>query len=120
MLLKNFGVTRHNRVVFYDYDEIAYMTDCNFRRIPPPTSYEDEMAAEPYWSVGPHDVFPEQFERFLVADPHSRAVFMQYHGDLTDPAFWIGKQERVRSGIQEDVFSYPEAIRFRRRPQVSR
>ena len=120
MLLKNFGVTRHNRVVFYDYDEIAYMTDCNFRRIPPPTSYEDEMAAEPYWSVGPHDVFPEQFERFLVADPHSRAVFMQFHGDLTDPAFWAGKQDHVRSGIQEDVFSYPEAIRFRRRPQVSR
>ena len=70
-----------------------------------------------HWSVGPHDVFPEQFERFLVADPHSRALFMQYHGDLTDPAFWARKQARVRSGIQEDVFSYPEAMRFRRRPQ---
>ena len=119
MLLKNFGVTRHNRVVFYDYDEIAYMTDCNFRRIPPPTSFEDEMAAEPYWSVGPHDVFPEQFERFLVADPHSRAVFMQFHRDLVDPAFWRDKQEHVRSGVQEDVFSYPESMRFRRRPQLS-
>ena len=52
MLLKNFGVTRHNRVVFYDYDEIAYMIDCNFRRIPPPRSIEDEMSAEPYYSVG--------------------------------------------------------------------
>jgi isocitrate dehydrogenase kinase/phosphatase len=114
MLLKNFGVTRHNRVVFYDYDEIAYMTDCNFRRIPPPASYEDEMAAEPYWSVGPHDVFPEQFERFLVANPHAREVFMQLHGDLTDPAFWTGKQARIRAGIQEDVFSYPESCRFKR------
>ena len=119
MLLKNFGVTRHNRVVFYDYDEIANLTDCNFRRIPPPASYEDEMAAEPYWSVGVNDVFPEQFERFLVADPHSRAVFMQFHGDLTDPAFWVSKQERIRSGVQEDVFSYPESMRFRRRPQTS-
>ena len=114
MLLKNFGVTRHNRVVFYDYDEIAYMTDCNFRRIPPPASYEDEVAAEPYWSVGPNDVFPEQFERFLVANPHAREVFMQLHGDLTDPAFWTGKQARIRAGVQEDVFSYPESCRFRR------
>jgi isocitrate dehydrogenase kinase/phosphatase len=114
MLLKNFGVTRHNRVVFYDYDEIAYMTDCNFRRIPPPTSFEDEMAAEPYWSVGPNDVFPEQFERFLVANPHAREVFMQLHGDLTDAAFWTSKQARIRAGVQEDVFSYPESCRFRR------
>ena len=114
MLLKNFGVTRHNRVVFYDYDEIAYMTDCNFRRIPPPASYDDEMAAEPYWSVGPNDVFPEQFERFLVANPHAREVFMQLHGDLTDPAFWTGTQARIRAGVQEDVFSYPESCRFRR------
>jgi isocitrate dehydrogenase kinase/phosphatase len=114
MLLKNFGVTRHNRVVFYDYDEIAYMTDCNFRRIPPPTSFEDEMAAEPYWSVGPHDVFPEQFERFLVANPHAREVLMQLHGNLTDPAFWSDKQARIRAGVQEDVFSYPEACRFKR------
>ncbi|MFZ1910330.1 MAG: bifunctional isocitrate dehydrogenase kinase/phosphatase [Burkholderiales bacterium] len=114
MLLKNFGVTRHNRVVFYDYDEIAYMTDCNFRRIPPPRSYEDEMAAEPYWSVGPNDVFPEQFERFLVANSHAREVFMQLHGELTDPAFWTGKQARIRAGVQEDVFSYPESCRFKR------
>ncbi|HKI64247.1 MAG TPA: bifunctional isocitrate dehydrogenase kinase/phosphatase [Burkholderiales bacterium] len=114
MLLKNFGVTRHNRVVFYDYDEIAYMTDCNFRRIPPPTSFEDEMAAEPYWSVGPHDVFPEQFERFLVANPHAREVLMQLHGNLSDPVFWTDKQARIRAGVQEDVFSYPETCRFRR------
>jgi len=114
MLLKNFGVTRHNRVVFYDYDEIAYMTDCNFRRIPPPASFEDEMAAEPYWSVGPNDVFPEQFERFLVANPHARELFLARHRDLTDPAFWTGTQARIRAGIQEDVFSYPEACRFRR------
>jgi len=114
MLLKNFGVTRHNRVVFYDYDEIAYMTDCNFRRIPPPTSYEDEMSAEPYWSVGPSDVFPEQFERFLVSDPRARDVFFERHADLATPEFWSTKQERIRAGLQDDVFSYPESARFRR------
>jgi len=114
MLLKNFGVTRHERVVFYDYDEIAYMTDCNFRRIPPPRSIEDEMAAEPYYSIGPRDVFPEQFAQFLVTGAESRALFLERHADLMDPQFWAGKQARVRAGEQEDVFPYPEDIRFRR------
>lgn len=64
MLFKNFGVTRHKRVVFYDYDEISYMTDVNFRRIPPPRYPEDELAAEPWYSVGPNDVFPKNFQLF--------------------------------------------------------
>jgi isocitrate dehydrogenase kinase/phosphatase len=114
MLLKNFGVTRHERVVFYDYDEIADMAECNFRRIPPPRSIEDEMSAEPYYSVGPHDVFPEQFASFLVTEPRARAVFLEKHADLMDPAFWKGKQARLSAGLQEDVFPYPEEIRFRR------
>jgi isocitrate dehydrogenase kinase/phosphatase len=114
MLLKNFGVTRHERVVFYDYDEIQPMTDVTFRRIPPPSSYDDEVAAEPYWPVGSNDVFPEQFEPFLVSDPGARAMFYEAHRDLLDPEFWTRKQERVRAGLQEDVFPYPEEIRFRR------
>src|SRR5260221_7005840 len=69
MLLKNFGVTRHERVVFYDYDEIQPMGDVTFRRIPPPRSYEEELSAEPYWRVGEGDVFPEQFDPFLVSPP---------------------------------------------------
>ena len=119
MLLKNFGVTRHERVVFYDYDEIVPMTDVIFRRIPPPRDYADEVAAEPYWSVGPSDVFPEQFERFLVGDPGAREMFYEYHRDLLDPSFWLGKQERVRAGLQDDVFPYPEEIRFPRAPAGS-
>jgi isocitrate dehydrogenase kinase/phosphatase len=114
MLVKNFGMTRHDRVVFYDYDEIEYMTDCNFRRIPPPRTPEDEMSAEPYWSVGPNDVFPEQFARFLVTDPAAREIFLERHADLMDPEFWSGKQARVRAGVQEDVFPYPEEVRFPR------
>jgi isocitrate dehydrogenase kinase/phosphatase len=114
MLLKNFGVTRHDRVVFYDYDEIADMAECNFRRIPPPRSFEDEMAAEPYWSIGPRDVFPEQFERFLVTDPAAREVFLERHADLMDPAFWTGLQTRLREGREQDVFPYPEDVRFPR------
>ena len=114
MLVKNFGMTRHDRVVFYDYDEIEYMTDCVFRRIPPPRTPEDEMSAEPYWSVGPNDVYPEQFATFLVTGHKARAAFLEHHADLMDPAFWAGKQERIRACLQEDVYPYPQEIRFRR------
>jgi isocitrate dehydrogenase kinase/phosphatase len=114
MLLKNFGVTRHDRVVFYDYDEIQPMDEVHFRRIPPPASYEDELSAEPYWSVGATDVFPEQFERFLVSEPRSRRLFYEQHGDLLDPQFWSAQQARLRDGVQEDVFPYPEELRFPR------
>jgi isocitrate dehydrogenase kinase/phosphatase len=114
MLLKNFGITRHDRVVFYDYDEIQPIGEVTFRRIPPARSYEEELAAEPYWRVGEGDVFPEQFDRFLVSDPRAREIFYEYHRDLLDPEFWAGKQERVRAGEQEDVFPYPEEMRFPR------
>jgi isocitrate dehydrogenase kinase/phosphatase len=114
MLLKNFGVTRHDRVVFYDYDEIAPLAELNFRAIPAAASYEEEIAAEPYWTVREHDVFPEQFERFLVADPRAREIFYEYHRDLLDPGFWQAKQALVREGEQEDVFPYPDEVRFPR------
>ncbi len=114
MLLKNFGVTRHDRVVFYDYDEIQPITEVSFRRIPPAASYEEELAAEPYWRVGEGDVFPEQFAHFLVSDPRARQIFYEYHRDLLDPAFWAAKQERWREGVLEDVFPYPEEARFSR------
>jgi isocitrate dehydrogenase kinase/phosphatase len=120
MLLKNFGVTRHDRVVFYDYDEIQPMGEMSFRRIPPARSYEEELAAEPYWRVGEADVFPEQFDRFLVAEPRAREIFYEHHRDLLEPEFWQAKQELVRSGEQEDVFPYPEEMRFSRKPRGSR
>jgi isocitrate dehydrogenase kinase/phosphatase len=115
MLYKNFGVTRQGRVVFYDYDEVAYVTDCNFRRIPPPRTPEDEMSAEPWYTVGPNDVFPEEFGTFLLGDPRVRAIFVQHHGDLLDAAYWQRKQANIRAGRFEDVFPYPESVRFRNR-----
>jgi len=114
MLLKNFGVTRHDRVVFYDYDEIQPMQDVTFRRIPAAQSYDEELSAEPYWRVGETDVFPEQFSSFLVAEPRAREIFYEQHRDLLDPEFWQAKQELVRMGEQEDVFPYPEECRFKR------
>ncbi len=115
MLYKNFGVIRQGRVVFYDYDEVAYITDCNFRRIPPPRTPEDEMSAEPWYAIGPNDVFPEEFATFLLGDPQIREVFMKHHADLLDAAWWQEKQKRVREGILDDVFPYPDALRFRHR-----
>ncbi|RPH67711.1 MAG: bifunctional isocitrate dehydrogenase kinase/phosphatase [Burkholderiales bacterium] len=115
MLYKNFGVTRQGRVVFYDYDEVAYITDMNFRRIPPPRTPEDEMSAEPWYSVGSHDVFPEEFGTFLLGNPRVRELFMKHHADLLDAGYWQERQRRIREGELEDVFPYPETLRFRHR-----
>jgi isocitrate dehydrogenase kinase/phosphatase len=117
LLFKNFGVTPLGRVVFYDYDEVVYLTDCNFRKIPPPRFPEDELASEPWYSVGPNDIFPEEFASFLLGDPRIRKAFLKYHRDLLDVDFWIDKQEKIRKGILEDVFPYPQSVRFER-PQL--
>ncbi|MEE8364175.1 MAG: bifunctional isocitrate dehydrogenase kinase/phosphatase [Gammaproteobacteria bacterium] len=116
LLLKNFGVTGQGqgRVVFYDYDEICYLTECNFRKIPAPRYLEDEMAAEPWFSIDARDIFPEQFATFLFVEERTRKAFLKYHGDLLDADFWIQKQENIRAGIYEDVFPYPQKIRFDR------
>jgi len=106
MLLKNFGVTRHGRVVFYDYDEICYLTEANFRHIPAPRTPEDEMASEPWYSIGPLDVFPEEFPPFLFADAGQRKLFDQLHGELYDADYWKGLQDAIRAGKVIDVFPY--------------
>ncbi len=115
MLLKNFGVTRLKRVVFYDYDEIGFLTDYNFRRIPEPRDYYDEMSSEPWYSVGPDDVFPEEFTRFLIGRPELRSLFLKYHADLFDVTFWINTQKQLRSGELVDVFPYRKRLRFRKK-----
>src|SRR4029078_6522269 len=56
VLTKNFGVTRRGRVVFYDYDELCFLTECNFCNWPQAPTYEEEIAAEPWFSVRENDV----------------------------------------------------------------
>ncbi len=112
MLWKNFGVTRHGKVVFYDYDEIEYITDCNFRRVPEPRNEEEEMSGEIWYAVGPHDVFPETFAPFLLGNDAVRAVFLQHHADLLDVAFWQTHKERILAGHVYDVFPYDTGRRF--------
>ncbi len=120
MLWKNFGVTRNGKVVFYDYDEIEYITDCNFRRVPPPRNEEDEMSGEIWYTVGPRDVFPETFGPFLLGNPGVRDVFMRHHPDLLDPAFWQSHKERIQSGHVFDVFPYEPDKRFVAREEGAR
>jgi len=112
MLWKNFGVTRGGKVVFYDYDEIEYLTDCNFRKVPAPRNEEDEMSGEVWYSVGPKDVFPETFGPFLLGNDSVREAFMAHHADLLDAAFWQHHKERIQGGQMLDVFPYEEARRF--------
>jgi isocitrate dehydrogenase kinase/phosphatase len=112
MLWKNFGVTRHGKVVFYDYDEIEYITDCNFRRVPAARNEEDEMSGEIWYAVGPKDVFPETFGPFLLGNAAVRDVFMKHHGDLLVAAFWQGHKERIVNGHVHDVFPYEPVKRF--------
>jgi len=112
MLWKNFGITRHGKVVFYDYDEIEYITDCNFRRVPAPRNEEDEMSGETWYSVGPKDVFPETFTPFLLGNPAVRKVFMEHHADLLDVDFWQGHKDRIAQGYVHDVFPYDREKRF--------
>jgi isocitrate dehydrogenase kinase/phosphatase len=112
LLFKNFGVTRFGRVVFYDYDEIDFLTDCNFRRIPEPPPGYDEMADEVWYPVGPKDIFPEEFATFLLTNAKTRECFMYYHADLLSPEWWQAMQREIRSGRLVEVLSYTDAIRF--------
>ena len=118
MLWKNFGVTRHGKVVFYDYDEIEYITDCNFRRVPTPRTEEEEMSGEVWYHVGPKDVFPESFGPFLLGNDAVRQVFMKHHADLLDAAYWQSHKARIAEGYVHDVFPYEAEKRFRRGPTI--
>ena len=112
MLKKNFGVTRTGRVVFYDYDEISYITECNFRHVPPARNYEDEMSDTPWYSIGQNDVFPETFGPFFFPDRAGLEIFKKDHADLLNADWWNGMKEDILAGKQTDVFPYPVKRRF--------
>lgn len=106
LLLKNFGVTRHGRVIFYDYDELCQVTDCRFREVPQASNDEDDMRGEAWFYVADNDVFPETFLNFLAFSDEQRETFKQVHGDLLGPDFWRGIQRRVREGAILEVLPY--------------
>ena len=114
MLLKNFGVTRHARVIFYDYDELCLLTDCSIRPLPEAASPEDELAAEAWFFVGERDVFPEEFRPLVSLPGPLGHAFLTAHEDLLGVAFWRGMQERQRAGDIVDVIPYREERRLQR------
>ena len=113
MLLKNFGVTRHGRVVFYDYDELTLLRDCNFRVMPEPTTPEQEMASEPWFSVGEADIFPEEFRSFLGLSGDLREIFEKHHANIYEAGFWTSIQDRIAAGELIDILPYGPGQRLR-------
>ena len=113
MLLKNFGVTRHGRVIFYDYDEICHMTEIKIRSVPKATTQEEEMSSEPWFHIGDDDFFPEQFEHFVVNHPKVREKFLKMHANLLEPAYWKKIQNDIINKNRHDVFPYRQERRFR-------
>ena len=112
MLLKNFGVTRHGRVVFYDYDELRPLTDCRFRRFPASFNYEDELSADPWFPIGEDDIFPQEFLRFMGLPPALQEIFVAQHGDLLDIPFWQDIQTRLKAGEIISIIPYAESQRL--------
>ncbi len=112
MMLKNFGVTRHGRVIFYDYDELCLLTSCNFRRVPKSRSYEDALASEPWFSIGENDVFPEEFRHFMGLTGELEEVFLSKHADLLSVDFWQNMQSRIAAGESILILPYDESKRL--------
>lgn len=112
MLLKNFGVTRHGRVIFYDYDEVCYLTECRFRPIPKSYGNDFQGGGGDTLSIGPNDIFPEEFGPFMFANKVLRDMFMAQHPELFDPDYWLELQQAIIDGRVIDVYPYRNKQRF--------
>jgi isocitrate dehydrogenase kinase/phosphatase len=113
LLYKNFGVTRYGRVAFYDYDEIEYLTDCEVRHVPTPRNEDDEMASEPWYRIGPKDIFPETYKTFLLGNDRIKQLLLKHHADLFDPAMWQSYKDRLLSGEIPDFIEYDHSLRLK-------
>nr|WP_229805235.1 bifunctional isocitrate dehydrogenase kinase/phosphatase [Alteromonas halophila] len=111
MLHKNFGITRHGRVIFYDYDEICLMSERNFRSLP----QSDDPYAIDTMSVAPNDVFPEQFEHFIVGKKPFKQLLKTLHGDIMSPDYWKNVQQITARGEVQNFTPYNPAMRFERK-----
>ena len=112
MLVKNFGVTRHGRVIFYDYDELGLLSEFNFRTLPKPRDEFEMMSADAWFYVAPNDVFPAEIGKFLGLTKELNAVFHEHHGDLLDPVFWRRMQAKQQTEELVDIFPYRQSKRF--------
>jgi len=119
MLLKNFGVSRHGRLIFYDYDELQPLSECRFRELPHSSDDADESAGEPWYYVGERDIFPEEFRTFLGLRGELLATFLAHHEALLGVAFWHRMQAQHARGEVPDIYPYKAARRLRRGTRAS-
>jgi isocitrate dehydrogenase kinase/phosphatase len=112
LLIKNFGVTRNDRVVFYDYDELMEIVDCHFREMPVPSSIDDAMAETPWFPLGPDDIFPSEFSSFLGLRGELRETFLDRHGELLEASWWKEIQGRILSGEIVSIYPYARGLRL--------
>jgi len=112
MLMKNFGVTRWGRVVFYDYDEICPLTDCNFREVPNTDNALEEISSHSYFDIDQNDIFPSQFKVFFSASSSAFSHFNHYHSDLFTAKYWQMTQQGIEQGQLPDVYPYKQSWRF--------
>jgi isocitrate dehydrogenase kinase/phosphatase len=112
LLLKNFGVTRHGRVLFYDYDELCLVEECRFRAVPPMRDEDETRPLDEWLYAGADDVFPELFPQFLGVAPALRERLRAVHGEIFDPAWWREVQTRLAAGEHFDVPPYPASARL--------
>jgi isocitrate dehydrogenase kinase/phosphatase len=106
LLLKNFGVSARGRVIFYDYDELCMVTDCNFRDLPNANTEEEEMSSEAWFYVAENDIFPEQFIAFLGFKKELYQLFMRWHEEILTATYWRDLQAKHRLGEVLDVVPY--------------
>ena len=112
LLLKNFGVTSNGRVIFYDYDELCLLQECNYRKFPKAQSYEQQMASDAWFYVADNDVFPEQFTEFLGLDGRYLEVFMEHHADVLDYKFWQELQAKHEDGALIEFLPYRNSLKL--------
>ncbi len=114
LLLKNFGVTRHGRVIFYDYDEIAKVTDCRFRRLPDMNNEDDTRSNFEMITAEPNDIFPEEFKAFMAPEGPIGDIFLAEHNEIFDPKYWRDIQKRIEAGEYLSFYAYDQYRRFKR------
>jgi isocitrate dehydrogenase kinase/phosphatase len=112
LLPKNFGVTRSGRVIFYDYDELALLTDCRFRTMPKPRDDIEMLSDETWFHVGDNDIFPEEFPRFMALRSEHVEILAEAHGELFEARWWQAIQKRIAAGEALDVPPYGDEARL--------
>jgi len=112
LLLKNFGVSRHGRALFYDFDELCLLEEVRFRDLPQVREEDETRPLEDWLYARRDDVFPALFPNFLGLSPGLRGTLLEAHPGIFEAGWWRDVQARLRGGGYLDVPPYPAAARL--------